>query len=78
MKEKFTSIEEVGDKVKTFVRLESVVQLDDKWMRDLLHNISLNLNLVRLIRSNDKVLLERLHSIYFPVCLFLGKVYFTK
>lgn len=67
MKEKFTSIEEVGDKVKTFVRLESVVQLDDKWMRDLLHNISLNLDLVRLIRSNDKVLLERLNCINFPV-----------
>ena len=67
MKEKFTTIEEIGDKIEAFVGLKSEVQLDNKWMRDLLHDVTLNLHLVRLIRANDEVLLERLHCIDLPV-----------
>jgi hypothetical protein len=41
MIEKFTSIEEVHDKVKFGLGLERVVKLDDKWTFNLLKNISL-------------------------------------
>lgn len=67
MEEKFASIEEIGDKIQAFIGLKSVVQLDDERMRDLLHNITLNLHLIRLICFNDKVLLERLHCIDLPI-----------
>ena len=78
MEEKLTTIQKVCDEVERFRRLESEVEFDDEWMRDLLHDVPLNLCVVRLICADDEVLLERLHGVDLPIVLFLCHVDFAE
>jgi len=50
------------------------MKFDDKRMRDLLHDVSLNLRVVDLVGLDDKVLLERLDGIYNPRILLPSHV----
>ena len=78
MEEKLAAIQKVGDEIQTFVGLKGVVELDNERMCDLLHDVPLNLDLVRLVGADDEVLLERLHRVDLIACLLLGEVDFTK
>ena len=78
MEEKFAAVEEVCDEVQALLRLESVVKLDDKGVRDLLHDVSLDFRIIDLVRSDDEILLECLHRIYLLVIFLLRHIYFTK
>ena len=57
MEEKFTSVEEISDKIEGFTRLKGVVQLDYEGVRNLLHNVPLNLRIRHLVVANDEVFL---------------------
>ena len=63
MKEKLATIEEIGDEVETFSGLKSIVELDHERVRNLLHDVPLNLHLVRLVCPEDEVLFECLDRI---------------
>ena len=63
MKEKLASIEEISDEVEAFSGLKRVVKLDHERVRDLLHDVPLNLHLICLVRPEDKVLFERLDGV---------------
>ena len=67
MKEKLASIEEISDEIEAFSGLKRVVKLDHKRMRDLLHDVPLNLHLIRLVCPEDEVLFERLDCVYLTV-----------
>ena len=57
VEEQLSAIQEVGDEVEALGRLESVVQLDDERVRNLLHNVALDLRVIHLVGLYDKVLL---------------------
>lgn len=74
MEEKFAAVEEVGDEVEGLWRLECKVKLDDKGMRDLLHDIAFNLCVLYLVGLDNEVLFERLDGVNLSSVLFLGHV----
>ena len=78
MEEKLTTVEEVCDEVEALGGLEGEVELDDERVRDLLHDVTLNLRVVHLVCTDDEVLLERLDSIDLPCVLLLGQVDLAK
>ena len=57
MVEQFTAVEEVCDKVKSLLRLESVVQFDDKWVSDLLHDVPFDFGVLNLVGFDDEIFL---------------------
>lgn len=72
MEEKFTTVQEICDEIQTFIRLEGVVKFDDEGVRDLLHDITLYLHLIRLICTNDEILLQCLDRVDLAAVLLLG------
>ena len=78
MEEEFSTIEEVCDEVEALSRLEGVMELDHERVIDLLHDIALDLCIVHLIRSNDKVFLERLNSVDLASVFLLSQVDFSE
>ena len=54
------------------------MKLDDERMRDLLHDIALDLRVINLIGLNDEVLFERLDRVDLPCILLLGHVNFAE
>jgi len=54
------------------------VQLYNEGVRDLLHDISFDLDLLCLIGFSDEILLQRFDCIYLLIGLSLGKVYLAK
>ena len=78
MEKQLASVEKICHEVESLSRLESVVKLNDKWMRNLLHDVSLNLCILDLIVLDDKIFLECLHRIDFSIILFLGHVDFPE
>ena len=63
MEEQLSTVEEVRHEVERLGRLEGVVQLDDERVRDLLHDIPLDLRVLLLVRSDDEVFLEGLDCV---------------
>ena len=78
MEEELASIQEVRDEVKRLRRLEGEVKLHNEGMRDLLHDVSLDLRVVHLVRPDDEVLLQSLHGIDLLRVLFARHVDFAK
>ena len=78
MEEELTAIEEVCDKVESLRRLECVMELDDKRMRDQLHNVSLNLRILLLVVPNHEIFIESLHRVDLSVIFFLSHIDFAK
>ena len=54
------------------------MELDHERVIDLLHDIALDLCIVHLIRSNDKVLLKRLNSVDLASVFLLSQVDFSE
>ena len=78
MEEELSAVEEIGDEVEALGALEGVVQLGHERMRDLLHDVTLNLRVRNLIRLDDEVLLEGLDGVDLAIVLFLGHVDFAE
>ena len=78
VKKHFTTVAEVCDKVESLRRLESVMKLDDERMRDLLHDISLNLCVVHLVCSDDEVFLQRFDRVDLLRVLLARHVHFAE
>ena len=78
VKEHFTTVAEVCDKVESLRRLESVMKLDNERMVDLLHNVSLNLRVLLLVIPDHEIFFESLHRIYLAVIFFLRHIDFAK
>ena len=54
------------------------MELDDEGVRDLLHDVSLNLCVGRLIRTDNEVFLKCFHSIDPATVFFLCHEYFAE
>ena len=54
------------------------MKLDHERVSDLLHNIALNLHLVRLVCLDNKIFLEGFDRVDLVASLFLGKVNFSE
>ena len=54
------------------------MQLDYERVRDLLHNVTLDLHLIRLICAYDEVFLERLHGENLVAVFLLRQVHLAK
>jgi len=78
VEEQLTAVQEVRHKVKRLGRLKGVVELDDKRMSDLLHNVSFNLGVVDLVSFDNEVLLERLNGVDLPTILLTCHVHFAE
>ena len=78
MVKQLTTIEKVADKVQLLCVLECEMELDDERVVDHLHNVSLDLCVSHLLRSNNLILFERLHCVNRSIRLFLDHVHFTK
>ena len=78
MKEKFASIQEINDKVKTFWRLKSVMKFDYKRMVYPLQDHSLNSSIGSLPLAKNHILLQRFHREDISTVLLLYQVDFTK
>ena len=78
VEEKLSAIQKVGHEVQALVRLKGVVEFDHEGVRDLLHDITLNLHLISLVRAYDKVFLEGFYSVDLIARLFLGQVNLAK
>ena len=78
MIKQLTTIEKVADKVQLLCVLECEMELDDERVVDHLHDVSLDLCVAHLFRSNNLILFERLHCVNRSIRLFLDHVHFTK
>lgn len=78
VEEELTAVQEICDEVEGLGRLERVVQFHDKGVRDLLHDITLNLRVINLVGLDDEVLLECLDGVNLPSILLLGHVDLAK
>ena len=78
MEEKLATIEEIGDEIETLGWLEGVMELDNEGVSNLLHDVTLDLGVVNLIRPNDKVFLQGLNSVDLSIVLFTSHVYFAE
>ena len=78
MEEKLSSIQKISDEIKAVARLKRVVQLDNERMGNLLHNISLYLDLGSLIMLGNEIFLQGLDCIDLIISLARCHVYFTK
>ena len=78
MEEELAAIQEVCDEVERLGRLEGVVKLDNERMRDLLHDVALNLRVIHLVGLDDEVLFERLDRVDLPCILLLRHVHLAK
>lgn len=74
MEKELATVEEVCHKVQRLGRLESEMQLDDERVRDLHHDITLNLRILHLVVLDDEVLFQRLHCENPAIIFFLGHV----
>ena len=54
------------------------MELDNEGVSNLLHDVTLNLGVVNLIRPNDKVFFQRLNSVDLSSVLLTGHVYFAE
>ena len=57
MVKKLSAVKEVCDEIERLRRLESVMEFDDEGVCDLLHDVSLNLCVIRLISTDNEVFL---------------------
>ena len=78
MVKQLTTIEKVADKVQLLCVLECEMELDDERVVDHLHDVSLDLCVANLLRSDNLILFERLHCVNRSIRLFLDHVHFTK
>ena len=78
MIKQLTTIEKVADKVQLLCVLECEMELDDERVIDHLHDVSFDLCVAHLLRSDDLILFERLHCVNCSISFFLDHVNFTK
>ena len=78
VKKKFTTVEKLSNKVERLCGLESEVELDHEGMRDLLHDVALNLRVFHLVSFDDEVFLEGLDCINVSRVLLFGQINFAE
>ena len=78
MEEKFSAIQKVCHKVKALSRLECVMQLDDKGVLYLLHDIPFNLGAFHLVRTNYEVFFQCFNGINLVIVFLLGHINLTE
>jgi hypothetical protein len=76
--EEFAPIEEVRDKVQRIRTLKREVELDNEWVIDESHDVSLSLGVLHLVGLDNEVFLEGLHCVDFPIYLSLDHIDFAE
>ena len=78
MLEKFTTLDEVHDKVNAVRLLEDVVHANDEWMVDLVQDELLNLERLDGLMLDDDILADNLHRVELVLPLVPHEVDFAE